>query len=109
MEVLRTIHKKNIVYKINCKILDDSIVQNIIQDCKSKKRIGIDLSLVETIDSELFLDCLNKNKFKLYNLRNEVLVYLSIVLKDGFLKSYLNYKDFSLDKRELFKRRLQVV
>ena len=49
-----------------------------------------------------------KNKIKLFNLQSEVLTYFALILKDGFLKSYINYSDFKDDKRELIKRHFLV-
>lgn len=109
MEFSKTIHKKDIVFHINQKILVDSILIKIIDECQTTKKIGLDMKNIQTIDSDLFIEYLNQDKFELYNLQSEILVYLSIVLKRGFLKSYMNYGDFSSNKRQLFKRRLQLV
>ncbi len=109
MEFLKTAHGKNIVFLINEKVLDDFLMEKIVQNFNfSTKKIGFDMKNVETINSELFLKYLAKNKIKLFNLQNETLVYLSIVLKKGFLKSYLNYKDFSQNKRQFLKRRFSI-
>ena len=50
----------------------------------------------------------SQNKIKLFNPQSEVLTYLALVLKDGFLKTYINYSDFKNDKRELIKRHFLV-
>ena len=63
---------------------------------------------VQTIKSKKFIISLLENKFKLFNLKNEILTYLSIILKDGYLKSYINKNDFIKNKRELIKRRFLV-
>lgn len=109
MEFSKTIHKKDIVFQINKKVLDDSLLAKIICESQSNKKIGLDMKNIQTINSDLFIEYLHQEKFQLYNLQSEVLVYLSIVLKRGFLKSYMNYRDFSSNKRQLFKRRLQLV
>jgi hypothetical protein len=63
---------------------------------------------VKTIKSQLFIKCLIENKFKLFNIQSETLAYLSLVLKDCFLKTHLNYQDFSENKREFIKRHFLV-
>ncbi len=62
------------------------------------------MSRVQSINSPILINQLLANKIKLFNPTSEVLAYLSIILKDGFLKSYINYSDFSENKRELIKR-----
>ena len=62
------------------------------------------MSQVENVNSPVLVNYLLNNKIKLFNLKSEVLAYFALILKDGFLKSYINYSDFSQDKRELIKR-----
>ena len=80
----------------------------IIKNTNSKYRIALDMKNVKTIDSDLFIKSLINQKFKLYNLRNEPLTYLSIIIKDGKLSSYMSFDDFKNDKRELIRRKLFV-
>ena len=108
MQFLKTIYKKEIVFVINEKIIDDILACQIISQIPSKKRVGLDMSQVENINSSILVDYLLKNKIKLFNLKSEVLAYFALILKDGFLKSYINYSDFSQNKRELIKRRFLV-
>ena len=56
-----------------------------------------------------FAKYLLENKYKLYNIKSEILTYLAIVLKDGPLKSFMNREDFFENKRELIRRRFIVV
>ena len=63
---------------------------------------------VKNINSKKFISNLVNNNFKLYNIQNEVLVFLAIVLKDGFLKSYMTLEDLYKNKRELVKRHFLV-
>lgn len=105
----KSINKKDIIFCIQDSVLSDKTIQKILACNLSGKRIALDMKKVDSINSELFLDCLKNKKFKLFNLSTELLVYLSLIFKNGFLHSFMNYADFSLNKRELFKRRLSVV
>ena len=104
MQFFKTIYKKEIVFIINKKNVDDDLVCQIISQIPSKKRVGIDMSQVDNVNSPILIKYLLKDKIKLFNLKSEVLSYFALILKDGFLKSYINFSDFSLDKRELIKR-----
>lgn len=109
MNITKTIYDNEIVFFVNKEIIDDSVVEKIISNSNKNKKIAIDLKKVKTIKSNFFIDCLIKNKFKLFNLESEVLTYLSLTLESGFLKSYLNYEDFHLNRREFVKRRFVVL
>ena len=109
MGFLKQLSGNEIVYIINDKIIEDKIIKKIIKDINPDYKIGFDMRNVKSLSSALFLKYLNCNKYKLYNLQNEVLTYLSIVIKSGRLKSYMNYEDFKNNKRELIKRRFSVV
>ena len=98
---------KNILI-INSEIIDDALTCRILKIIKNRKKIGLDMKNVQTIKSKKFIISLLENKFKLFNLKNEILTYLSIILKDGYLKSYINKNDFIKNKRELIKRRFLV-
>ena len=98
-----------IVYIINDEIVKDSLIRSIACDIKPKYKIGLDMKNVKTLNSYLFLKYLKNNKYKLYNITNEVLTYLSIIVKDGKLNSYMNFKDFKFDKRELIRRHFSLV
>ena len=105
MDFYKTIYKHEIVFTINEKTINDSLVEKIISETKQNQKIGIDMKNVESVNSQLFTDYLLQNKFRLFNPKSEILVYLAIILKDGFLKSHINYKDFSQNKRELIRRK----
>lgn len=100
--------KNEIVFIIDKKIINDKYTKKIIKRIKPDTKTGLDMKKVKTLNSALFIKCLIEDKFKLYNLNSEILTYLSIVLKDGKLKSYINFKDFIEDKRELIRRRFFV-
>ena len=108
MNFIETIQNKEIVFVVDKKIIDDDFCNKILNKIKNNKKIGLDMTKVQNICSKKFIQCLLKDRFKLFNLQNEVLAYLAIILKDGFLKSYINYDDFSKNKRELIRRRFLV-
>jgi len=108
MGFLKQFVDNEIVYIINDDVIEDSLVRKIMHDIKSKYKIGLDMKNVKSLCSSLFIKYLNDNKYKLYNLQNEVLLYLSITLKNGNLKSHMNFKDFKYNKRELIRRRFIV-
>ena len=109
MGFLKQYGESEIVYIIDDEVINDSLIKKIIDDIEPKYKIGIDMSHVKALSSSLFIKYLNDNKYKLYNLQNEVLTYLSLIMKDGKLKSYMNFKDFKNNKRELMRRRFIVV
>jgi len=109
MSFFKQFIENEIVYIINDKIIKDSLIENIVHDINTKHKIGLDMKNVKALNSSLFLKYLKGNRYKLYNISNEVLTYLSIVLKDGKLKSYMNFKDFKYNKRELIRRRFSIV
>jgi len=96
--------KSKTVIFIENRIIDDDITFNILNSFKNKK-LGLDMSNVESINSKLFIKSLLSDKFKLFNLQNETLTYLSLILKEGALKSYINKSDFMEEKRELIRRK----
>lgn len=108
MRFNQTIYKKEVVFLINENFVDDMLALEIIKNIPSNKKIGLDMSNVQNVDSPILIKYLLENKIKLFNLQSEVLTYFSLILKDGFLKSFINYSDFSQNKRELIKRRFLV-
>lgn len=108
MGFCKTIYKNKIVFLIDKKNVDDTLVQKIIFQNSTNKKIGLDMKNVESVNSPLLIKCLIENKIKLYNLQSELLTYFAIILKNGFLKSYMNFADFSENKRELVKRHFLV-
>ena len=103
------VKKKNkTIFLINREIIDDGFVDLFIKSIKNFSNIGLNMTKVKTIKSKKFIELLLSDKFKLFNLRNEVLIYLSIIIKNGFLKSYSNENDFILNKRELMRRKFFV-
>ena len=94
---------KTIIF-IKNKIINDKTTLDVLSKSKNKK-LGLDMSCVETIYSNLFVVSLFLNKFNLFNLKNEVLIYLSLILKENNLKSYVNEFDFQENKRELVRRK----
>ena len=91
MNFVKTILKNEIVFLINQKTIDDNLIEKIISDIEPKKRIGLDMKNVQNINSNILIQYLLENKIKLFNLQSEVLTYLSIIFKDGFLKSYVRF------------------
>jgi len=100
----KTIYKNEVVFVINESFVDDILACEIIKDIPKNKKIGIDMRNVQSVNSSILIELLLNNKIKLFNLQSELLSYFSIILKDGFLKSFINYSDFSENKRELVKR-----
>ena len=109
MNFYKQFMKNEIDYVINDEIIDDSLIENIVRNINSKYKIGFDMKNVKTLNSSLFLKYLKNNKYKLYNITNEVLTYLSLVIKDGKLNSYMNFKDFKNNKRELIRRKFSLI
>lgn len=109
MGFLKQNKENEIVFVVNNETIKDSLVKEILKNINPEYKIGIDMKSVSNINSTLFIKCLNENKFKLYNIKNEVLTCLSIILKDGKLRSYMNYEDFKYDKRELVRRRFSII
>lgn len=105
MGFLKQFTKDEIVFIIDDEIIDNSLVRKIISNIKPNCKIGLDMRNVKALKSSLFIKYLNKEKYSLYNLRNEVMTYLSLIIKNGRLKSFMNYKDFKENKRELIRRR----
>lgn len=108
MSLSKTIYKKEIVFTVKCTDINDEITESIINGTKSGKKIGINMKHVNCINSRKFIQSLLDGHFRLFNLRNEVLVYLAIILKDGFLKSHMSLEDLYFNKRELIKRHFLV-
>jgi len=108
MPFFKTVYKDKIVFIINDEIIDDSLIKKIIKQSHAGKKTGLDMSNVQKVNSPLLIECLLQNKIKLFNLKSELLTYFAIILKDGFLKSYINCADFSENKRELIKRHFLV-
>ena len=108
MTLLKSSNTKKNILIINNEIIDDTLTCRILKIIKNRKKIGLDMRNVQTIKSKKFIASLLENKFKLFNLKSEILTYLSIILKDGYLKSYVNENDFTKNKRELIKRRFLV-
>ena len=99
--------KNKRIIRIKNKIVDDNLILDILND-KNCKNAGLDMSDVESINSKLFIESLVKDKFKLFNLNSEMLAYLSLILKDNALKSYVNKFDFIEEKRELIRRKFLI-
>lgn len=108
MSFFRKNYKNETIFVINDEVIDDCCIAEIISEVSLNKKIGIDMKNVKNINSQHFVEYLLLNKIKLFNLKSEVLAYLSLILKDGFLKSYINYSDFSENKRELMRRKFFV-
>ena len=104
MQIKQIVQKKEIVLIVDEASIDDVLTAKILKFSSSFKRIGLDMKNVKTISSEKFISSLLENKIRLFNLQSEVLAYLAIVLKDGFLKSHISINDFHENKRELVKR-----
>lgn len=92
---------------IKNKTIDDNVVNGILFEFKDKT-LGLDMSYVNTVNSKLFIENILSDKFKLYNTKSEVLSYLSLILKENNLKSYMNKSDFERDKRELIRKKFLI-
>ena len=104
MEFLE-LNKKNCkIILINQEVVDDFLCEKILLSYKKNEKLGLDMKNVKCVKGFSFVKNLLENNFKLFNLKDELLVYLSIALKNGSLKSYLNKNDFLENKRELIKR-----
>ncbi len=108
MDFYKTIYKNKIIITINKNKIDDNLTEEITKITKKHQIIGLDMKNVISINSKKFIEFLLTDKFKLFNLKNEVLLYISIILKEGSLKSYISKDDFIENKRELIKRRFLV-
>ena len=108
MSFLKSNCKSETIYFINEEIISDDLISEIALSCKKEKKVGLDMKNVKAIQSSTFIKFLLEDRFKLFNLQSEVLAYLALILKDGFLKSYVNYQDFSENKRELIKRKFLI-
>lgn len=97
-----------IIFILKNEVIDNFLTKKIISQIDKNCHVGLDMTRVRHIKSQYFIKCLIKNKFKLYNLQNEVLTYLALVLKDNSLKSFMNLSDFRENKRELVKRRFRI-
>lgn len=96
------------IFTIEAKVINDSVVEELLA-LKTKSRVlGLDMKNVASIKSQKFINYLLKNKVKLINPDSEVLTYLAIIIKDGFLKTHINFNDFKENKRELVKRRFLI-
>lgn len=101
--------RNNIIFVIDNEIIDDNICASIVSEISPDKKAGLDMKHVNKIEGQNFIKYLLQNKYKLFNLRSEVLAYLAIILKDGILKSFMSADDFYENKRELIKRKFLVV
>ena len=104
MPYFKTKHKNNVVFVINQKTIDNELMQGILLDLGNSQKIGFDMTFVQNINSPILIKYLLEDKIKLFNLQSEVLTYLALILKDGFLKSHINFSDFKNNKRELINR-----
>ncbi len=107
-DYFETLCDSEAIYTINKKTLTDNLIRAILSLKNDTKKIALDMRHVQKINSALLIQCLIDNKIKLFNLNSELLAYLAIILKDGFLKSYINFEDFRDDKRELIARHFLV-
>jgi len=90
MDIKKTIYKDEIVLIINQNFIDDILTDRILKISSKFKKIGLDMKNVKTIRSEKFISSLIADNFRLFNTKNEILTFLSLILKDGFLKSFIN-------------------
>ena len=109
MEFYKFTNKNRIIFTIENEVIDDFLCDSIISELSDNKKAGIDMRHVNKIEGKKFTKYLLENKYKLFNIKNELLTYLAIILKDGALKSYMNIEDFFEGKRELIRRRFFVV
>lgn len=95
---------KSNIFTIETEVINDSVVEELLTLKIKNKVLGLDMKNVVSIKSQKFVDYLLNNKVKLINLDSGVLAYLAIVIKDGFLRTYVSFNDFKENKRELIKR-----
>ena len=100
-------YKNYKIFTINFEIIDEKNFKNLIKNFNCSK-ILINMKNVKTINSPLFVELLRKDVFKMYNVSNEVLIYLSLILKSGKLNTYLYVEDFLQNKNELIRRKFYV-
>ena len=105
----KIINEYEIIFTIENEVIDDYLCNSIVSELQPGKKIGIDMRHVNKIEGKNFTKYLLENKYKLFNIKNEVLTYLAIILKDGLLKSFMNREDFFENKRELVRRRFVVI
>ncbi len=105
----KTINENGIIFTIENNIIDDKLCELIVSELSLNMKAGIDMRHVNKIKGKKFTKYLLENKYKLFNIKNEVLTYLAIILKDGVLKSFMSKDDFFENKRELIKRKFLVV
>ena len=96
------------IFQINCETIDDNFMTVLNSKINLFSNIGLDMKNVKSINSKKFIESILNNKFKLFNLKNEVLIYLSLVIKNGYLKAFLNEQDFKENKREFIKRNFKI-
>ena len=96
--------KENLIFILNSATIDDSYFDAISNNFIRNKNIAFDMKQVRSITSKKFIKALLNKEIKLFNLKNEILVYLSIIIKNGPLNSYLCKKDFKVNKHEFIKR-----
>jgi len=109
MDFCKTIYCNKIIFTVKSEIIDDNICASIISELSENEKAGINMEHVNKIEGKKFTEYLIKNRYKLFNMQSEVLAYLSIILKDGLLKTFMNKEDFIKNKRELIRRRFVVV
>lgn len=109
MNLSQAIYKNEIVLLVRKEEINDALAKEILRTVEQEnKKIALDLMYVKKIQSPIFIEALIENKFKLFNLNSHILAYLAIILKDGVLKSYMNFGDFQCEKRELITRRFLI-
>lgn len=104
MQKFNANQRKEIVFVIDEKIIDNALANEILSKLPSNKKVGLDMKKVECISSQILIEYLLNNKIKLFNLQSEVLAYFSLIFKNGNLNSFVNYSDFKENKRELIRR-----
>ena len=109
MKFHKKINKNEIIFTIENDVINDFLCKTIVSELPENKKAGIDMRHVKKIEGKYFTKYLLENKYKLFNIKNEVLTYLAIILKDGLLKSFMSREDFDNNKRELVRRRFTVV
>lgn len=101
-------NKKEAFFCVENKVVDDFVTIELLEKLEQREFLALDMTCVEEIKSSKFIKALLENKFRMVNLQVEVLAYLSLVLKDGFLKTYINKNDLINNKRELLRRRFLI-
>lgn len=87
-------------------------LKKLFKDKASEMRIGINLKNVSYIDYDFisFLqECSFKQKLSVFNLKNDIYLFLFVSKADKYTHIYLDENDFVEEKRSIVHRRLKLL